>query len=135
MRVFELYLGLLRTLGRCIDIRLQHFDILLGRRELRGDLIDFVLVGTAIELKQRLPLFDRGIFLDKNFLNKRWFGEARNELDRSLNDSCIGGIRRNESETYHENKQQMDNKEAENNSPAGRKSNELESKKNKPKHK
>ena len=108
---------------------------MLGCGELRGDLVDFVLVGTAIELKQRLALLDRGIFLDKHFLNKRWLGQARNELDRSLNDSCIGGIRRNESEAYHENKHQMDNKEAENNSPAGRKSDELESKKYKPKHK
>jgi hypothetical protein len=120
---------------RCIDICLQYFDVLLGGGELRGDLVDLVLVGTAIELKQRLALLDRGTFLDKHFLNERWLREARNELDRSLNDSCIGGIRRNESETYHENKQQMDNKEAENNSPAGRKSDELESKKNKPKHK
>jgi len=122
-------------LGRRIDICLQHFDVLLGRGELSGDLVDFVLVGTAIELKQRLPLFDRSTFLDKHFLNKRWLGEARNELDRSLNESCVGGIRRNEPETYHEHKQQMDNKEAENNSPAGRKSDELESKKNQPKDK
>jgi hypothetical protein len=52
-----------------------------------------------------------------------------------LNDSRIGGIRRNEWETYQEHKHQMDNKEAENNSPAGRKSDELESKKNQPKQK
>jgi hypothetical protein len=115
-------------------ICLQHLDVLLGGGELRGDLVDFVLVGTAIELKQRLPLLDRGTFLDKHSINKRRLREARNELDRSLNDSCIGGIRRNEPEAYHENKQQMDNKEAEDNSPAGRKSDELESKKDKPKH-
>ena len=135
LSVLQLHLGLLRALGRRIDICLQHFDVLLGRSELRGDLVDFVLVGTAIELKQRLALLDRGTFLDKHCVNKRWLREARNELDRSLNDSCIGGIRRNELEAYHENKQQMNNKEAEDNSPAGRKSDELESKKNKPKHK
>jgi len=52
-----------------------------------------------------------------------------------LNDSCIGGIRRNESEAYEEHKHQMDNKEAENDSPTGRKPDELESKEYKPEHK
>jgi hypothetical protein len=55
-------------------------------------------------------------------------------LDGSLNDNRIGGIRRHEPEAYHEHQQQMDYEEAENNSPSGRKVEELESKENKPKH-
>ena len=43
-----------------------------------------------------------------------------------MNDSCIGGIRRYELEAYYENKQQVNNKEAEDNTPAGRKSDEVE---------
>jgi hypothetical protein len=86
-------------------------------------------------LKQRLTLLDRDIFIDKHRVDECGLGQARHELDRPLNYGCIDGVRRYESKTYQENKHQVDNKEAEDDPPTGRKSDELESKENKPKHK
>jgi hypothetical protein len=56
--------------------------------------------------------FDRDVFLDKHRRNERWLRQARNELDRSLNDRCIGGVGRYEAQTYQEYKHQVDNEKA-----------------------
>jgi len=109
LRVIKLHLGLLRSLSRCVDIRLQHIDILPGRGELRSDLVDFVLVGAAIELKERLAFLDRDIFIDKHGINECRLRQPRNKLDRSLNYGCIDGIRRYESQADQEYEHQVDN--------------------------
>jgi len=110
-RVVEIGLELCDLLSVDRRVGLQYQHILLRFRELRVELPDLELVGTAVELEQRLPLLHRHVGLHQHRGDQRGFRETGNQLDRVLDDPRLGGERRHEAQPDQEDEQQVHREE------------------------
>ena len=118
LRVRQLGLQLDDLLRVDLDVRLQDEHILLCLGERSLELVDLVLIGTPVELEQRLPLLHRYVRLHQHGGDQRRLGQAWNELDRVLDDPRLGRERRDEAQADQEDQHQMHHEERGEEAPA-----------------
>ena len=78
---------------------------------------DLIFVRTAVELEKRLALLHRSIRLNQHGRNQGRLRQARNKLNRVLNNFQIRRVRGDEAQADDKGEEQMDGKKKNKNSP------------------
>lgn len=86
---------------------MQHLDVLLGRYQLRLELLHLVLVQGAVELEQGLAFLDPGVGFNQYIGHQCGVIQAGNKLNGVLHHSGLGGIGGDETQADQENDQQV----------------------------
>jgi hypothetical protein len=98
----------------------------------RFELRHLVLVRAPVELEQRLALLHWHIFFDQHFSHEGRFGQARNELNSTLHDRGVRGVRRDKPQANEKDEKKVRKNQGKAEAPSGGEPEQLELEENEP---